>query len=208
MSESPETSTGLWEQVRSQLAAWQSRSEVRQVNSAMVAEKLARRAQAFRERTHQPRASGPVVPVMCFSANRVRYGIPLEFVVEVVSLNSVSLVPGGPGFLQGVVHFRGMILSLLNLSRLFGTPETGIADIHFYIVVQGAGHRVAIAAGDVEDLLDVPIEDIKPAPEWSGQTPQNWIRGVFQEDRLILQFDAILEDDSMKNWRSRVSGPS
>ncbi|WP_437227083.1 chemotaxis protein CheW [Planctomicrobium sp. SH661] len=205
MSDLPATSASVWERIRFQLASLQSQSDTRQANSAAVAEKLARRAQVFRERVHNPQSAGPVLPTLFFSANRSRYGLPLNSVIEILSLDSFSSVPGAPDYIHGVVHFRGAILSLINLGRLFGAPESGITDIHFYIVAQGGGQKVAIAAGDVEDLLDVPGNQIRPAPEWSGRTPRHWVKGVFQQDRLLLQLDEILQEDAIVNWRTRGS---
>jgi len=204
MSDSANTSSLIWDQLRARLTELEIRSEVRRESTAVIAEKLSRRALTFRERLNDPLAAGPVTPIVFFSTNRVRYGLPLESVLEIQPLETFSPVPGGPGFLHGVVHFRGAVLSLFNLTRLFDAPESGIADIHFYIVATSGNHRLAIAAGDVEDLAHIPVNALKPAPQWIGSTPHHWVQGVYEEDRVILNLDAILSDESVVNWNGRA----
>lgn len=204
MNDSLVASDGLWERVRAQLQQLQTQ-ETSQAASSALAAKLAQRALAYRERIQSTLPSGPTLPVILFSNQRIRFGLPLDSVLEIQALESFSPVPRGPEFLYGVIHFRGVILSLLNLPRLFGTIEVGLADVHFYIVAQAAGRRVAIAAGDVEDLKLIPIQEIKAAPEWNDRVPQHWVRGVHGENCLILQLDAILGDAVMTEWNGAGS---
>ncbi|WP_437187581.1 chemotaxis protein CheW [Planctomicrobium sp. SH668] len=203
MSDVTGGSNPLWDRIRSSLEELQTRSESRRNNSALVAEKLAQRALAFRERVADLQGSGPVERLLTLTTNRATYGIPLDSVVEIQPLDSFSPVPGAPPFIRGVVHFRGTILSLIDLGRLFGAPDTGIADIHFYVVAQGAGKKIALAADEVDDLLSMPVDAIKAAPEWSEKTPASWIRGIYQESQIILDMNAILQDTTLENWRSK-----
>jgi len=206
MNDLPAASDGLWDRIRVQLQQLQA-VETSQAASTAMAEKLARRALAYRERIQSKLPSGPTLPVILFSNQRIRFGLPLDSVLEIQALESFSPVPRGPEFIYGVIHFRGAILSLINLPRLFGTVEVGIADVHFYIVAQAAGCRVAIAAGDVEDLKVIPVQEIKTAPEWNGRIPQHWVRGVYGENCLILQLDAILGDAVMTGWNQKGNPP-
>ncbi len=94
--------------------------------------------------------------VLAFTKGRERFGIPLEAVLEVQSLEQFSPVPGAPAFIRGVVHWRGAVLAILDLTILFEVVEPGLSDLHAFIVVEADGKRVAVAASVVEDLVNVP----------------------------------------------------
>lgn len=198
----PQTAAGRsnWEQIHSRLESLMQEQRSRQTDPAAIQEKLARRSRSFRDRLQQNHDSSLTLPVILFTVHGSQHALLLDAVIEVQPLESFSIIPRGPGFLHGVVHFRGMILSLFDLTGLLGNSPSGIADIHFYLVAQGAGHRIAIAAGVVEDLAMIPLDEIKSAPEWGGKIPSHWIRGVYRENCLILDLDAILSDDLITNW--------
>jgi len=196
-----EPETDVWDKVRHQLRILEQQQAARQADPMAQAEKLARRAHAFRERVQSTQRTGATLPMILFSTYGTHYGLPLDSVVEIQPLESFSLVPRSPAFIDGVVHFRGTILSLFNLGRLLGTTVTGISDVHFYLVARGAGRTIAISAGDVNELTLIDPADIKAAPEWGGRIPANWIRGVYRQDCLLLHLDAILEDDLVSHWQ-------
>jgi len=209
MTESSSSDSTVWDRIRDQLRLLRAQQESRHSDPARQAEKLARRARAFRERIQQSQDSSPNTPIIFFKSQRVRYGLSLDAVFEIQPLDSFSLIPRGPEFLYGVVHFRGAILALFNLAGLLGSSQAGIADIHVYLVAQGAGHRIAIGAEDVEGLEAISISEIKSAPEWGGHIPHHWIRGVYGDDCLILDLDAILSDPAILHWYrgTSASGP-
>jgi purine-binding chemotaxis protein CheW len=111
-------------------------------------------------------------------------------------------VPKAPPFLPGVAPWRGSILALVDLGRLFGVAETGLADVHRCIVVEAAGRRVAIVAREVEEIHNVPARLIHPAPELPGNIAPEWVLGVYDEDCLVLRIDQILQDPALTAWRN------
>jgi purine-binding chemotaxis protein CheW len=60
--------------------------------------------------------------VLRFSVGSSRYAFPLAQVVEVGPLPGLTLVPGGPPELAGVVNVRGEIVCALDLQRTVGLP--------------------------------------------------------------------------------------
>lgn len=202
MNESSPSSAQVWNQLRAQLAALEAASRDRLSQRASLAENLHRRSQLYRDRNESPAVEGPVTSILIFSTRKGKYGLLLDSVMEIQPLESFSLIPQGPSYIYGVVHFRGSILALLNLPRLFGVPEVGVADVHYFIAARAAGHEIAIAAGSVDDLRTVPLSAIQSIPDWGGPAPANWIRGIYENDHVILDLGAMLQDESLHHWRS------
>jgi purine-binding chemotaxis protein CheW len=201
VNDSSNSNSQVWNDLRAQLAALEAASRDRLSQRDSLAEKLHRRTQLYRERNESPAVKGPVTSILLFSTRKEKYGLSLDSIDEIQPLETFSFVPNGPDFIHGVVHFRGNILALLNLPRLFGIPETGVSDVHYFIAAHACGHDVAIAAGSVDELRTVPLSGIQPVPDWGGAAPASWVRGIYEKDHLILDLDAILKDESVSSWR-------
>jgi purine-binding chemotaxis protein CheW len=156
------------------------------------------------------RAAGPAGPqlsYLAFHKGRERYGIPIDNVVEVLALEHCSPVPLAPRFSPGVVLWRGAILSLVDLARLFEIPETGISDVHVCIVAEAAGRRIGIVANDVDDLVTVPVESIARPPELNENIPPEWLLGVHDENRLLLRMETLLLSARLTDWKQTTVAP-
>ena len=183
-------------------------AQMEQMNAALsgrsdpqaVAKRMSERAKSLRQRMGTESSSDTLLTFVAFRKGPQRYGIPVDEVIEVQSLEHFSPVPGAPIFIPGVIHWRGAILSLLDLSTLFEIQETGIADLHTCIIVETAGRRIAIAAGEIEDLVSVPETHVKRVPELPGEIPTSWLIGVHDQNRLILKTAQLLEDARLVEW--------
>lgn len=189
---------------------WQKLEEqMEQMNAALsgqsdpeaLAKKLSDRAKSLRHRMGTDSASVSLLSFVAFRKGPQRYGIPVSDVVEIQSLEHFSPVPGAPAFIPGVIHWRGSILSLLDLSKLFEIQESGIADLHTCIIADVAGRRIAIAAGEIEELENVPETQVKRVPDLPGGIPVDWFIGVHDENRLILKTAHLLEDARFVEWK-------
>jgi purine-binding chemotaxis protein CheW len=154
-----------------------------------------RAARAQQLRHHAGAAEPTSLPLffLAFTKGRNRYGIPVDCVLEVQALEQYSPIPNAPAAITGVVHWRGAILALLDLSRLFEVAETGISDLHAYVVVEVAGKRLAVAASQVDDILAVPMDRLQTAPALPHKILPEWLIGVHDENQLILQIAEIFK---------------
>lgn len=173
----------------------------RRADPRALAEKLAARAKQLRGRMINAEPAAAPLLFLAFNKGKQRYGIPASDVIEVQAMDQFCPVPGTPPFIAGVTHWRGDVLSLLDLSKLFGIPESGLADIHVCLIVEAAGRRVAVVALEVEEIFAVPRSDIKPTPDLPGSIPAEWVLGVHDDNRLILRMDQILQDARLVDWR-------
>jgi purine-binding chemotaxis protein CheW len=194
-------SADVWQQIRDRLERMhQARSA--SAEPAALAARLSNRAQLLRGRLEKSAAAGPQLGLLAFHKGSERYGVPIDNVLEIQALDQFSPVPKTPAFIPGVVLWRGAILTLLDLGLLFEVPQSGIADVHVALVVEGAGKRVAIVATNVEEIHSVPLEQIKPAPHLPGKLPPEWVIGIHDENRIIVRVEQILEDARLTQWRT------
>ena len=192
MTDPAEAPQPVWDRLRASLELMRAARE-QKADPAALARRLAERAQLLRGRTASTGAAETLLTFVAFNKGRERYGIPLENVLEVQALDQLSAVPNAPPAIRGVIHWRGSILALLDLSRLFQVAESGLADIHASVIVEAAGKRLAVAANEVEEILSVPRSRVREAPALSGDVSPEWVTGVSDDNRLILRMDEIVK---------------
>jgi purine-binding chemotaxis protein CheW len=198
----PDAGRSVWDRLRACLEQMNA-AESQQKGAAVLAEKLAKRAQILRGRARQVEPECIPLVFLAFSKGRERFGLPIDDVLEVQTLHHFTPAPHAPPFIPGVIHWRGAILSLLDLGKLFGLRESGIADVHACIIVEAAGQRVALVAGDVDDICSVPRNQVQPIPELPGDIPSEWVLGVHDDNRMILKIDLLLADARLVAWRNK-----
>jgi purine-binding chemotaxis protein CheW len=195
----------LWSRLRESME--RLRAVDQQTTADALARKLAGRARLLRGSlaVAEPRQA-PLV-FLALNKGRERYGISVNDVLEVQALEHFTVVPKTPLFLSGVVQWRGAVLTLLDLGRLFGIPESGLADVHVHVVVEAADRRVGIVAHEIEDVYSVPRGSIATAPPLAANVPPEWIVGVHENERLLLNMESILQDPRLADWVKNPSRP-
>ena len=199
----PADGRAVWERLRESMDRLNA-SLQRGSDPAALALKLANRAKLLRGRL-ATKAEQPATGYLTFNSGHERFGVLISDVVEIQALDHYSPVPKTPPFIVGVIPWRGAILTLIDLGRLFGIPESGIADYHVCIIVDAGGKRIAIVAREVEDILGIPADEMKPTPDLPGHAPAEWIAGVHDGNRLLLCLEQMLQDEKFVNWKRTTS---
>lgn len=181
----------VWERLRACLEQWQT-VEQQHADSAARTHKLAQRAEMFRSPPAPPGAAETVLLALLFHKGGHRYGIPLEQVLEVQALERFSVVPGAPAYIQGVIPWRGLMLALVDLDRLFQSHTAGLTDVHVCVIVEAAGRRLGLLATDIIEIQPVALAALKTVPELEGSWHPDWVRGICAGDCLLLQLSEIM----------------
>lgn len=183
-----ESATDLRERVRADVA----RINQRRFDPEAVRRRLADRAKHYQQAT-VPERRGESVPFLCFKTGRDRYGIAVGEVLEIEPLEHLSPVPHAPPFIRGVIQWRGTILALLDLSQLYSIAQAGIADLKAAVIVEAGGKQIAVAAGEIEDILNIRSDEIADSPESDGESSPAVI-GVHDNDRTLFRMEEVLAD--------------
>lgn len=197
-SDSPEN-RDVWQRLRERMEQLES-SGPRDMDSTALAAKLANRARLLRTRASSE-VKQSTTAYLTFSSGHERFGVLLSDVIEIQTLDHYSPVPRTPPYIVGVIPWRGSLLTLFDLGRLFGIREAGIADYHVCIVVESAGRRIAIVAREVEDIVGLTRDQVKPAPDVPGHAPVEWITGVHDGNRILLHLERLLAAETLVNWK-------
>jgi purine-binding chemotaxis protein CheW len=80
---------------------------------------------------------------------------------EILPPGEITWVPGLPDFLPGLINVRGDIESVLDIRRWLGLDSEKKEGL-FIVMAKSGEVRSGILVDEIKDVVDVPINDIKP----------------------------------------------
>ncbi len=83
-----------------------------------------------------------------------------EFIKEIVTVGEISYVPGMPEYILGVISVRGEIESVLDLRRALELPVHRMTKQSRIMIGEVNEIRSGILVDSVEDVLEIPEEQI------------------------------------------------
>jgi chemotaxis signal transduction protein len=107
---------------------------------------------------------------------RERYAVPIENVLEVAELGSLSALPGAGAAVLGVRNLRGQVLPVFDLARVLaiggGTVPPRV------VVAEHDGRLAGLAVDEVTDVVALACE--------AEQTEAEYLSGAILEDGQLV----------------------
>lgn len=135
--------------------------------------------------------------IVGFMLGREKYGVEACYVREVTRLKELTLLPGAPPFVLGIVKVRGQILSVIDVRRLFDLPQRGVGDRDGVIVLQRGELVFGILANAILGVLQVPAEGLKSSLPALPGLHGDYLKGVTPDRMAIIDAARLLSDESV-----------
>ena len=135
--------------------------------------------------THAP----PGREYLSFRLGAEEYGIDILKVQEIRSYEAPTRIANAPAFLRGVINLRGVIVPIVDLRVKFGC-EAAIDAVTAVIVLGVKGRVVGAVVDSVSDVLELPAETIKPAPQMGSVVDTSYLIGIASvAERMLVLVD-------------------
>jgi purine-binding chemotaxis protein CheW len=111
------------------------------------------------------------------------YGLPVEFVQEVIGTRPVTRVFHAPEPLAGVTNLRGEVLPVLELGLLLGAEAVAPSgDARIVVVRENGGlkRRAGLHVDELRGLRDLP-DELAPAPPTLSERARDAVVGVISD---------------------------
>ena len=113
---------------------------------------------------------------------------------EIRGYENPTRIANAPAFLKGVVNLRGTIVPIVDLRVRFGCLNAnGEAEYNAFTVtiVLHIGQRtIGTVVDSVSDVVEIPAEAIRPAPEMKSAIDATYIRGLAHVgERMVILLD-------------------
>lgn len=122
---------------------------------------------------------------VCFELAGQLYGLEILKVQEVLADAEIESVPGAPYQILGVSNLRGSIVTIMDLRRRLGLPDTPVERPICVIVVDAqGGESVGLRVDRVANVRSIRSSAVKPVPETS--TRASGVLGVVTGNNEVL----------------------
>jgi purine-binding chemotaxis protein CheW len=112
------------------------------------------------------------------------FGIPITHILEIVGGTRPRPVPQAPGFVGGLVHYRGDVLTTVSLRRLLDMPaREGALDM---LVVESAGGCFGVLVDSVGNVLTVSSADFEANPSTINERRRILFAGAYKLDGGLM----------------------
>ncbi|HEY3405766.1 MAG TPA: chemotaxis protein CheW [Ohtaekwangia sp.] len=141
-------------------------------------------------------------PCLLFSLSKELFGINVDNVLRVISLQKLMKIPKAPAFVAGAISLEGNVIPVVDLAKKIELGETDINKRTKVIILEVQHNEDTIEVGAlVDDVLNVTtIQDSKmlpPALEGMGFDTQT-LNGMYKIENdfyMILNAEKVFEKE-------------
>jgi purine-binding chemotaxis protein CheW len=163
--------------------------------SAIAADAVAARSPA------QAAAARASAEYLTFRLGAEEYGIDILRVQEIRSFESPTRIANAPAHILGVVNLRGVIVPVVDLRIKLGCERVEVNTLTVVIVLNVKGRIVGAVVDSVSDVLELPRDQIRPAPEMSTATVDTayitGIANVGERMLILMDIEALMSNPDM-----------
>jgi purine-binding chemotaxis protein CheW len=128
--------------------------------------------------------------LVVFELANESYGLDIADVESIIKLQSITVVPNAPSFVEGVTNLRGIVLPVIDLRRRFGLPQAEPTKDTRIVVVDAGGSNVGMIVDAVTEVLRVSDATIEPPSPLVMSVSSSFITGIAKmDDKLVILVD-------------------
>ena len=132
--------------------------------------------------------------VLSFTLGAEEYGIDILKVQEIRGYEQPTRIANAPHFIKGVVNLRGVIVPIVDMRVRFDLADVQYNAFTVVIILNVAHRTVGMVVDSVSDVMELPPNQIKPAPEFNGAIDASYITGLGtlkngDDERMLILLD-------------------
>ena len=146
----------------------------------------------------QPEKGSESVHFLEFQLADEYYCLPTTDIKEVYPLKEYTRIPCTPDFIFGVMNFHGQILSIVDLKKVLNLSDAGLNDQKKIIILESVDMTFGLMTDKILGIREIEEDSIqKELPSGINMSNSNYISGITQDGRIILDSIALLTDPKM-----------
>lgn len=123
-------------------------------------------------------AMTPAQEYLSFRVGSEEYAIDILKVQEIRSYEPPTRIAGAPAYVKGVVNLRGVIVPIADLRLRLYLDDIRYDAFTVVIVLNLTHSVVGMVVDSVSDVVRLRADDIRPAPDFSGNLDAGYIQGL------------------------------
>ncbi|WKB54513.1 chemotaxis protein CheW [Eleftheria terrae] len=127
---------------------------------------------------------------LTFRLGNEEYGIDILRVQEIRGYEAPTRIANAPNFIKGVVNLRGVIAPIVDLRMRFGCERVDYNGLTVTVILNVGNRVIGAVVDSVSDVLEIPAQSVKPAPEINSAVDARYIVGLGQVgERMLILLD-------------------
>lgn len=136
---------------------------------------------------------------MTFKSGNEYFGLKIEYVNEIIQIQSITTVPETEDYIKGLINLRGKIIPVIDVRLRFGQEPFEYNDRTCIIVIQYNATMVGLIVEKIAEVVEIKDSDILPPPTISrtDQANRKFIYGIGKVGdtvKLLLDPDKLLDN--------------
>ena len=127
---------------------------------------------------------------LTFRLDQEEYGIDILKVQEIRGYEPPTRVANAPSFIKGVVNLRGTIVPIVDMRLKFYCSKAEHDSFTVVIILNLRSRIVGVVVDSVSDVMELPAESIKSAPEIDSVIDSSAVLGLGSlGERMLILLD-------------------
>jgi purine-binding chemotaxis protein CheW len=162
--------------------------------------------------TRMPSGNPTVTPsvseFLAFKLGAEEYGIDILRVQEIRSYEEPTRMVNAPSFIKGVVNLRGVIVPIIDLRMKLSLDKVEYNEFTVVIILNVRGTVIGAVVDSVSDVVTLPADAIKPAPQFETTLDTRFITGlanVGERMLIVMNMEAMMSNTEMGMLATAIS---
>ena len=141
-----------------------------------------------------------ITKVMTFYIGDQVYGIEIPSVIEIIGVPHITVVPGIPYYIKGIINVRSKVVPVIDMRSRFGKEEKEYTDRTNTIIIEEAGVSVGVIVDEVIGVIPVFQKNIANSPDRIGVNDNRFIKYLLETTdsiKLVLAVAKLIYDGDM-----------
>jgi purine-binding chemotaxis protein CheW len=130
------------------------------------------------------------------------FGIKIDQVQEVLSLQKPAQLPKLPDFVEGVINYQDKVIPLIDLRKRFGLKKLVNTEFTRVMVVKVKDELIGMVADNIQRIININEKSLKKPTKMFRGLDEDYIIGVVSlggETIVVLDLAKILSDEEQLN---------
>lgn len=155
--------------------------------------------------------SGAELKVACFKVEGQPYAVDIMKIKQIIRPLKITRLPQAPGFVEGVIQLRGMVIPVIDLRKRFGLSAPDPKLDRKVIIAQVDRHVIGLLVDEVTEVISLPRTEIQPPPRMFKGIQSDYLHGVCryrEEILLLLNLDELLSREEKGSLSEEMLKPA
>ncbi|MBR5091737.1 MAG: purine-binding chemotaxis protein CheW [Ruminiclostridium sp.] len=141
-----------------------------------------------------------ITKVLTFFIGEQVYGIEIPMVIEIIGVPHITVVPGIPYYIKGIINVRSKVVPVIDMRSRFGKEEKEYNERTNTIIIEESGVTVGVIVDEVIGVIPVYQKNIANSPDRIGVNDNKFIKYLLEMQdgiKLVLDVAKLIYDGDM-----------